>query len=470
MSEIKFGTGGFRAVIGDDFNKLNAQKICQAISNIINKNNLTKKVCVGYDNRFMSETFAVWCSEVFAGNGIEVELFDSATATPVCMYATKVNGYDYGIMITASHNPYMYNGIKVFVREGRDASLEDTALIEKEILLTQNINFAEYKNVLGSKIILVNYIEAFVNSIISLLELDNCGKGLNVVFDCMYGSSASEIELLASKIGLKNYTILNKERDAFFGFIAPAPNEKNIDNLKLAVKNRGAKIGFALDADGDRLAVVDERGRFIDNNSILAISYYFLVKYVGKKGDAVKNVATSNLLNKVAEKFGYICREVPVGFKYVSSALSEFNAVVGGESSGGLAIQGHIWGKDSLIAICLCLKAMSVLNKSFGEIYDEVLTFVGGYNCEICDKQYYYSVEKKKQIDCMLFEYNKTPEHRYEVDSIVFKDYIKVYYKNGNWSLIRFSGTEPILRIFAEAESKETALKLIEDWEKLLGL
>lgn len=469
MGKISFGTGGFRAVIGESFTKENVQLICQAISNIILREGKEREVCIGYDNRFMSEIYAIWCSEVFAGNGILVELFDSATATPVAMYASKLNGNDFGIMVTASHNPYIYNGIKVFVKDGKDAGVDITSLIENEIAHIKEIKSIDYKEGLTKNITLANYVESYVNNIITVLNLQPTNN-LNVVFEAKHGSTVSAIHLFAKKIGLTNYQIINDNRDAFFSFKTPAPNQDNLQELKDAVSSRNADIGFALDADGDRLAVIDEKGNYIDNNFILAIAYYFLVKYCGKRGDSVKNVATSNLLDKVTENLGFNCIEVPVGFKYVSSAIINTNAIVGGESSGGLAINGHIWGKDSMLAIAICLKAMSTMNKSFKEILQEVLQFAGDYKKVIQDRQYTFSAQQKQFIDDVLFKQHKLPAHRFEVEKIVFENYIKVYYKNGNWSLIRFSGTEPIIRIFAEGDSLEEANDIIDDLQEFLGL
>lgn len=470
MSNIKFGTGGFRAVIGEDFTKENVQKICQAVCNIIKKQNKKKEICIGYDNRFMSENFAVWCAEVFAGNDILVELFNNATSTPVVMYATKIKENDFGIMITASHNPYMYNGVKVFVSEGRDAGVDVTNLIEDEINQVKEIKTLEYKQALSNNVKLSNYVEEYVNNIISVLDLKSIKKDIKVIYDAKHGSTVEKIKLFSKKIGLKNYKIINSKRDAFFSFKTPAPSLNNIDDLRISVESNHASIGFSLDADGDRLAVIDENGNFIDNNYILAIAYYFLVKYCGLKGGSVKNVATSNLLNIVTEKLGYKCIEVPVGFKYVSSAITSENAVIGGESSGGLAINGHIWGKDSLLAIAICLKATAVMNKGFSEILKEVLKFSNDYKKVIYDKQYTYSLQEKETIDKKLFIDKLFPKHRYEVEKIVNNDYIKIYYKNGNWVLIRFSGTEPILRIFAEADTLKETKNLISDWQEFLNL
>jgi len=470
MNRIKFGTGGFRAVIGEDFTKENIQITAQAICNLIIKNNKKKEVCIGYDYRFMSENFAIWCAEVFAGNNIKVELMNTAVSTPVVMYATKIKKNDYGVMITASHNPYEFNGIKIFIHEGRDAGVEETKEIEEETLIINNVKTIPYEETIGKNIFLVDYREEYVQNIINLFDLKNTCAKLNIIYDAMHGSTAEELKIMSVKMGVNNYKILNENRDTMFGGLVPSPTLKNVGNLQKEVLENKASIGFALDSDGDRLGVVDEKGNYVDNNYILAICYYFLVKYCGKKGDSIKNVATANLIDKVSEKLGYKCIEVPVGFKYVSAALIEHKAVIGGESSGGLAVHGHIFGKDSLLAIGLVLKAMSVMKKSFSEIFEEVKLFVGGYTKIIVDRQYSYNEKAKAFIDEMLFVKKDTPKHRYEVDKIVYKEYIKVYYKNGNWSLIRFSGTEPILRIFVEADTEEESLLMLSDWENKLNL
>jgi len=461
---IKFGTSGFRGIIGDNFTKQNVTKICQAIANIINNKNKKKQVFIGYDNRFMSENFAKWSAEVFAANNIKVELCSEAVSTPIVMFATNVNNNDYGIMITASHNPHIYNGIKIFAKNGKEADLEETKEIENMINNISSV--AEFLPEHQENITTCDYVEDFVDSIVKLLDL-KITKNIKVVCDTKHGSTDKELDLLFSKIGLTNYSLINRNRDAFFGFELPAPNADNIEVLKNEVINNKADIGFALDADGDRLAVVDANGKFIDNNYLLAIAYYFLVKYCGMKGDSVKSIPTANLLKIVTTKLGYTCHEVPVGFKFVSQGLIDNKAVVGGESSGGLSINGHILGKDSLIAIALCLKSMEVMNKSFEEIYNEVIAFADNYHNVFIEKQYRYSSNQKEHLDNIISS-KSTPTHRYELDSIVYTDYIKINYTNGNWVVVRFSGTEPVLRIYAEAGSTYEAEQLLEDWETLL--
>lgn len=470
MKSIKFGTGGFRGIIGDDFTKENVQRICQAICNISSQKKLKKEICIGYDNRFESEVFAKWCAEVFAGNRFKVEYFNNSCTTPVVMFASKENNNPYGVMITASHNPYMFNGVKVFVKNGKDASIDETNEIEKEFNKITNINTCEFNEQINKSIFIVSYIDKYINYLIKNQKLENSGKGLKVVYDAMFGSSVEELQKYSKGVGLNNFDIINGYRDAFFNFVPPAPNVNNIEKLKESVLLSKADIGFALDADGDRLAVVDEKGKFIDNNYLLAMIYYYKVKYLGEKGGIVKNCCTSTLCDTVAKNLGFKCYEVPVGFKFISSKLIETKSIVGGESSGGLAVENHIWGKDSLLTIGLIIKMLSDLKKPFSEILNEVLVFADNFKKSTYDKAYTYSSLQEMNIKNKVFENNNYPIINEDVEKIVKTDYLKIFYKNGDWVNIRFSGTEPILRIFVETESDEKSLKYFSTWENFLEL
>jgi len=469
MAKIKFGTGGFRGIIGDDYNKENIQKICQAISNIIKNDNLKREICIGYDNRFMSEVFANWSAEVFSANDIKTEVFSTATSTPVSMFATLKNDNDFGVMITASHNPYNYNGIKIFTKKGQDANLETTKRIEDEFDKITEVKTLNFQDALDKKIFYKDYLEKYIDYLIKNQELTDFGK-FKVVFDAKFGSTVSELKMFCEKLNIKNYVILNSQRDAFFNFTLPAPNEDNIEQLRQTVLSEKADVGFALDADGDRLAVIDNKGNFIDNNVILALVYYFMVKYENKKGDCVKNVSTSNFLGEVAKRFGFVCHDVPVGFKFVSEELIETNSLVGGESSGGLATNNHILGKDSLLTIALILKLMKVIDKPVSEIIKELYDFAGNYSKLFVEKQYRYNKNQEEKIKDIIFNKKQIVGNMEEIEKVTHANFVKVYYKNGDWVLIRFSGTEPVLRVVMEVDTKERADMLLSEWTKLLDL
>ena len=464
---IKFGTGGFRGIIADTFTKPNIQRICQAMANLAEKEGFKKRVCIGFDNRFMSEDFGKFCAEVFLANGFVVNLFKKPTSTPVAMFETMVEGNDYGVMITASHNPYKYNGIKIFVKNGKDASVEETQKIEKEFKALSEVKAVNLDEYDGKDLHIVDHFDDFINYLVKNQEIPEASD-LKVAFDNKYGSTAEGLRLLCKKIKLTNYKILHANRNAFFGFKAPLPSKENDSELKEEVTKNGYDVGFSLDSDGDRLGVVDEKGRYIDNNKILALIYYYFIKYENKKGGVVKNLATSYLLDLLANKFGLCCYEVPVGFKYVSSKLIETNSIVGGESSGGLAVSNHIWGKDSLLSIALCIKIMKKLNKPFGKCVDEMIAFADNYSKVIIEKQYVFSNEKSDQIKKILYKEKKLPKLNFKVEKTCYDDGLKVYYPNGNWALVRFSGTEPLLRIFIEMDNKTDCEKELALWKEFL--
>ncbi len=464
---VKFGTGGFRAIIGEEYNKYNVELICQSISNIIIKNNLKREVVIGFDNRFGSDYFAKWCAEVFAGNNISVKFNKLSVTTPVAMYASVVENNDYGIMITASHNPYNYNGIKVFYK-GKDASIDDTNLIEQEMANTDKIKRVDFDTEVGNLIQIVNYDRKFIDFLVNNQSLLGRGSGLTIVYDAMFGSSVRELKYLSKKMDIKKYEIINSKHNAFFNFVAPEPSEKKLSKLKSRVLKLNADLGFALDSDGDRLAVIDNQGNYIDNNVILAVCYYYLIKYCNKSGPSIKNCCTSNLLDVVTKKLGYDCYSVDVGFKNISSKLLETKAVIGGENSGGLAVDNHILGKDSMISIGLIIRMVSDMGKPFSEIVKEVRQFAGNYNYINIEKTYHFKLEEKNLIKNLIKE---------KLDSI-FSDYkiqfydkdcnFKLFFADNEWLCIRFSGTEPIIRLFVEMNEKDKLNDAITRVEKFL--
>lgn len=467
---IKFGTGGFRAIMGEDFTKLNVQKIAQAICNVIKQDNLKGQVFVGYDNRFMSEQYAEWAAEVFAGNKVNVKLMKKASITPVVNYYAKKHQLDFSIAITASHNPYLYNGVKVFTNHGRDATPTQTKRLEQlcEGLTEQDIVVLPIKQAVS--VSRVEYVDVEDEYLASLLKLVDIKHTPSVCFDAMFGSSACLLEKLIEKLPIKNAKVLNGSRDAFFAFSMPSPTPNTVGTLHQMVQSGQYELGFALDGDGDRLAVIDRHGNFVDNNDLMACLYYFMNQYAGVNGDIVKTISTSNLLDALANKFGHSCHTVNVGFKFVSEKILQTNAILGGESSGGLAIPQHVMAKDGLLSIVLVLQMLSTINKPIDEIIKEVRDFAEFHM--ICfEKQYSYDPDKKQQIMNLLFEQKALPEVAgKQVAKTEYEDYIKVHYTDGSWTLVRFSGTEPVIRIYCEEPNQHTYNQTLTAWEEFLGL
>ena len=234
------------------------------------------------------------------------------------------------------------------------------------------------------------------------------------------------------------------------------------------VLDRYCDIGIATDGDADRLGVIDDKGHYLHANQILVMLYYYLLKYKGWRGDAVRNLATTHMLDKVAESFGQKCYEVPVGFKYISAKMQETDAIIGGESSGGLTVKGHIHGKDGIYAASLLVEMIAVTGKSLSEIVKDIEDQYGETHME--ERSYRFTAEEKARIQKVLLEEQKLPELPFEVSRVSYQDGCKVYFKNGGWVSARFSGTEPLLRILCEMEKEEDAVRACVVFERFLGL
>ena len=468
---IHFGTGGWRAVIGDDFIRSNIRLVAAGVIRLMHHENKTDKpVVIGYDRRFLSEQAAKWVAELFAASGVKVLFIGRSSPTPLVMHTVKSMKLHYGIEITASHNPSQYNGIKLIVDEGRDAPLETTTLLEEFIAAATDLpetDFAEQVT-LGNIEYIVNPFNHFLDDIIGLLDMEALRKrGLRVIFDSMHGSGTYPLLVIFHTARCTIDTI-NINKDAYFGGQMPAPSEKSLSHLHNAVVEGGYDLGIAMDGDGDRLGVIDPSGRYINANEILCMLYYYLVKHKGWIGPVVRNLATTHMLDKIAESFGEVCYEVPVGFKYISSKIDEVDAVLGGESSGGLTVRGHIHGKDSIYAASLFAEMVSVIAKTPAEIMDELEAAYGKF--VMAEDNLRFAPEAKAKIDHILMVDKKLPEFAAKITRVNYEDGCKVYFENGDFVICRFSGTEPLLRIFAESHDKETAVSYIDAFRKFLHI
>ena len=468
---IKFGTGGWRAVIGEDFICSNIRLVAAGILELMKSENKTDKpVIIGFDRRFLSENAAKWVAEVLAQGGITVWFMHRSVPTPLVMHTVKDKELHYGIEITASHNPSEYNGIKLIVDQGRDAPLETTEKLEKIIEKLSDVKYLEFETAVseGKIVYLNNPFNKFLDDIISLLDMDALRKrGLRVVFDSMHGSGTYPLLVIFHTARCTIDTI-NINKDAYFGGLMPAPSEKSLNLLRDTVVKGGYDLGIAMDGDGDRLGVIDRNGRYINANEILCMLYYYLVKYKGWKGPVVRNLATTHMLDKIAESFGEKCYEVPVGFKYISSMIDEADAVLGGVSSGGLTVRGHIHGKDSVYAASLFAEMISVVGKSASEIMDELEREYGKF--VMVEDNLRFAPEYKSVINKLVFEDKKLPDFAVNVDHVNYEDGCKVYFEDGSFVICRFSGTEPLLRIFAESNSRSAASEYISDFREFLKI
>lgn len=468
---IKFGTGGWRAVIGEDFIQENIRLVAAGILKLAQEENKAEKpIIVGYDRRFLSESAAKWVAETLAEGGIEVWFLNRSAPTPLIMHTVMKEELHFGIEITASHNPASYNGIKLIVDEGRDAPLETTGRLEEIIEEIEKVKFCNFEDAvaLGKIVYRKNPFNSFIDDIIDLLDMSALReRGLRVVFDTMHGSGAYPLQVIFYTARC-TIDAINLNKDAYFGGMMPAPTEKTLGLLRDTVTKGSYDLGVAMDGDGDRLGVIDKCGRYINANEILCMLYYYLVKYKGWQGPVVRNLATTHMLDKIAESFGEKCYEVPVGFKYISSKIDEVDAVLGGESSGGLTVRGHIHGKDSVYAASLFAEMVSVIGKSPSEIMDELEENFGHF--EMVEDNLHFAPDYKPVIEKIVFEDKKLPSFDSEIEKVSYDDGCKVYFKDDSFVICRFSGTEPLLRIFAEAETKEKASAYISAFKEFLNI
>ncbi len=470
---IKFGTGGWRAEIGKDFNMENIKKIAQALCVYIkNKNHEEKPVIIGYDRRFLSDSAAKWIAEVLCANDIKVLFLNRSAPTPLIMHYVKTNNLYYGLEVTASHNPSNYNGIKLIVEEGRDASIAETSALEDiiETIETDDIHTVDFDKALKESKVeyLKNPFNEFIDDILEVIDTKAIReRGLRILFDPMHGSSSYPL-LVILNTARCTVDIINGNRDAYFGGSMPAPTEDTLKRLAMDVVNGGYDLGIGIDGDGDRLGIIDNNGRYIDANEILVLLYNYLHEEKGWKGPVVRNLATTHLLDRLAADFGEKCYEVPVGFKYISSKIDEVDAVLGGESSGGLTVRGHIHGKDSVYAASLFVEMMSKTGKTPTELIDAIYKKYGNFVMVEDNIKFHYS--KKDDIQNIVMVQKKLPEFSNKVARVNYEDGCKVYFEDGSFVICRFSGTEPLLRIFAESNDRYKATEYIKAWKDFLKL
>ncbi len=468
---IQFGTGGWRAEIGSEFVKENICRVGQGICNLMKaEDKVDRPVIIGYDRRFLSKEAGEWLAEVLAGNGIEVIFLHRSAPTPLVMHTVKNKKLYYGIEVTASHNPSIYNGIKLIVEEGRDANVETTSLLEQKIAEVEKIEFVPFETAISEGKIRYweNPFNDFLDDIINVLDMEAIrNRGLRILFDPMHGSATYPLMVIFYTARC-TLDIIHNDKDAYFGGMMPAPTENTLQDLAARVVAGGYDLGIGVDGDGDRLGIIDRNGNYISANEILVLLYYYLHEYKGWKGAVVRNLATTHMLDAVAKDLGEECFEVPVGFKYISSKIDEVDAVLGGESSGGLTVRGHIHGKDSVYAASLFAEMICKTGKSPSELLEELKAKYGTY--EMVEYNLPFAPEDKEAVMHTVMVERKLPEFMIKMQKVSYEDGCKVYFEDDSFVICRFSGTEPLLRIFAEGKTAAQAQSYIDSWKEMLDL
>ena len=470
---IQFGTGGWREIIGDGFTKANIQILAKAMSMKMQNEGVEKEgIVIGYDRRFLSKEAVKWACEVFAAEGIHCWFVNRSSPTPLVMFYVERHNMHYGMMVTASHNPAIYNGFKVFTYGGRDASIGQTKEIEEYTIKAQEngpIASIDYEKAVASELVTeFNPLNEYLDNIIDKIDMKAIrDRGLHIVLDPMYGVSQTSIKTILSTARCE-IDLIHETHDTLFGRRMPAPSKDSLTELCTYVKEMECDLGIATDGDADRLGVIDDTGRYLHANDILILLYYYLLKYKGWQGPVVRNVATTHILDRIAESFGEKCYEVPVGFKHISAKMAETGAIIGGESSGGLTVRGHINGKDGVYAASLLVEMIAVSKKKLSELFEEISEQYGDSQMEELSVR--FAPERKEELQKMLYVDKLLPEFEEPIEKVSYLDGCKVYFENGGWIIARFSGTEPLLRIFCEQKSVEDAKKCCKVFQDFLKL
>ena len=430
-----------------------------------------KEICLGYDRRFLSKESMFWAAEVLAGYGFRPYVINRSVPTPMIMFTVRQMGLPYGMAITASHNPAIYNGIKIFTSGGRDAEQSVTRKIEEEIenIRPEDVKSIPYAEALAQGIVEEGYpFNEYVDSILAQVDVEKIKQAkLRIAIDPMYGVSHNSLRtiLLTCRCDVD---VIHEQHDTLFGGRMPAPSADALKYLSGYVADNPIHMGIATDGDADRLGVVDENGTYLHANELLVLLYYYLVKYRGWMGPCVRNNSTTHLLDRVAKDFSQECYEVPVGFKHVSSKMAETGAIIGGESSGGMAIRGHIPGKDGIYAATLLVEMLAVTGKSVVQLWEEIVRQYGMLHYEEVSCK--TTPEHKQALRKMVFEDRCIPEFPQEIDHICWEDGCKVWFADGSWVICRFSGTEPLLRIAAEGNTADQSRVYTRRWRDYLNV
>ncbi len=455
MSNIKFGTDGWRAIVGKDFNSENVEIVSKAIGKYVFDNyGIYKTIIVGYDPRNMAKEFSMQCAEILQNSGFKVLYSDKVIPTPVLAYNAQYLDAC-AVMFTASHNPPEYLGIK-FIPDYAGPATSD---ITDEIISNFGKDFQSH---IKGKLIVTDFSNAYFKRIKEIIDFSKI-KDLKkrIIFDGLYAASIGYFDKLLSNNGIE-YDSIHMFHDTNFGGGMPEPKPQFLGELIEYVKSHKDYVGFANDGDSDRFGVINENGEYVTPNEIIAILLMHLKKNKNYSGCLVKTVGASLMLNIVAEKLGVEVIETPVGFKHVGEAMRKYNPIIAGEESGGLSIQGHIPEKDGILANLLILEAMAYENKTLTQLQRDLEQFVG---CKFHNTRVDKKLDSQDEVKPVLEKFsNYETIASQKIAKKDFKDGVKLYLADGTtWILVRPSGTEPLLRIYIESDSLEKIEKVKQE-------
>jgi len=469
--KITFGTDGWRGVIAEEYTFDNVRRCAQGFANyLLEKGKKGHRVVVGHDKRFGSEFFAAAASEVLAGNGFKVYLTDSATPTPVIAYAVVDNKACGAVNITASHNPPTDNGFKV--RDATGGAIDPDGLLKIEALIPDDIS--EVHRVTPEdaakrgEIVKFDAHTPYIDHIHKLIDLQPIkDAGLTIMVDTMWGNGAGYFPRLLDGSKTRVIEIHNQRNPSFPEMKRPEPIPPNIDvGLKATVDNH-ADILLITDGDADRCGIGDENGEFINQLRVFALLAYYLLEVRGERGTIVKTLSTTTMLNKLGAIYNVPVIETGVGFKYVAPKMTETNALIGGEESGGYAFRGNVPERDGILAGLYMLDFMVRTGRKPTKLLEMLFAVVGEHFYDRVDMPF---TGDRKDRQSMILQANPKTIGGLKVTDLVTVDGFQFKLEDGGWMLIRFSGTEPIMRVYCETTHKDKVQAILQDGLKVAGL
>ncbi len=481
---ITFGTDGWRGVMSDTFTFYNVRLVSQAIADAVAADELlngssqadnpdSRRVVVGFDTRFLSDRFAVEAARVLAGNGIKVFLTSADVPTPCVSFAVRELGAIAGIMITASHNAPRYNGLKLKASYGGAASREQCRRVEFYFNDNESRgrgpNLMDYDQSREAGLIeRFNPTPSYHDHLRTLIDFDVIAENpQHVAVDSMYGSGRGQIKGILQGTGCE-VTEVRGEMNPGFGGIHPEPIARYLGALAGSIAAGHGQLGLATDGDADRIGAMDGRGEFVDPHRLMSLALKYLVEQRGWSGKIVKTVSTTQMINRLGKKYGLEVIETPVGFDHIADWMLREDVIIGGEESGGISFKGHIPEGDGVLIGLLILEMVAATGSTLEELVDELLKDVGPSHYGRLDLRLTRPVPRE-QLSSRLIGGAPKAIGELKVERVSDRDGVKFHMSDDSWLLVRPSGTEPLLRVYAEAATPENLESLLEYGRQVAG-
>lgn len=472
---IRFGTDGWRGVMSDDFTFANLRLVAQVVADhFAQQGQAEKGLVVGFDTRFLSDRYAIEVSRVLAANGIQVYLTKSDCPTPTLSYAITNLSAAGGVMITASHNPPRYNGLKLKASFGGSMMPKETQQIQErlDILISEEghqASLVDYEAALKGKLIRrIDPLPAYLDHIQSLVNLEIIGRSrLRVAVDPMYGAARGYVKAFLQEAGCSVKEIHGEMNPGFAG-LHPEPIARNLEGLMDLVAAGPYDVGLATDGDGDRIGAVDATGRFVDPQTIFCLVLRHLVEECKLSGAVVKTVSTTQAANVMAERYELPLFETPVGFNHICALILKNDVLIGGEESGSITIKGHLPDGDGILMALLLVEIMATREEPLRVIIEEMMQDIGPFHYAREDVPVVFS--SKEELLDRLVEEAPAEIGGLRIARVDNTDGVKYHLQDDSWLLIRPSGTEPLLRIYAEGRSWDQARGLLAEGRVLAGV